>query len=55
MGNKAIEVIEKAVFRPASLQPLFSVLGPEDLLRLPEAALDAHLTAVSPLGVCVCV
>jgi hypothetical protein len=44
VGNKAIEIIEKVVFKPATLP--FPLLSIEDLGRLSQSELEAHLTLV---------
>jgi hypothetical protein len=44
VGNKSIEAIEKAVFKPAALP--FPALSTEDIGRLSQTELESHLTQV---------
>jgi hypothetical protein len=45
VGNKSIEAIEKAVFKPAALP--FPALSTEDIGRLSQTELESHLTQVT--------
>lgn len=44
MGNKAIEVVEKIVYKEGSLP--FQTVSAEDINRLSQAELETHLTLV---------
>jgi hypothetical protein len=45
VGNKSIEAIEKAVFKPAALP--FPAQNMDDIGRLSQSELEGHLTQVS--------
>ena len=48
VGNKSIEAIEKAVFKPAALP--FPAQNMDDIGRLSQSELEGHLTQVGQSG-----
>jgi Cu/Zn superoxide dismutase len=46
VGNKAIEVIEKVVYKVSSLQNNFQVLSTEEVSQLAQGPLEAHISQV---------
>ena len=47
VGNKAIESIEKPVFRAQQLRPFFAPLAADEVAVLSQEELETHLTAVN--------
>jgi hypothetical protein len=47
VGNKAVEVIEDATYKASQLQVHFRVLSANELEKLPQPSLEAHITHVS--------